>query len=205
MYLKGKLTTWDDEKGFGFITPDDGTKRIFIHAKGFYYRNKRPVINQLISFTISQDKNGRKFAIEAAFNEAPTIKKTHYKMNVATFIFPCTFIFFIGFMTLITELPIIVICYYITLSLLTFIIYRSDKTSAQYGRQRTPENTLHFLSFIGGWPGALFAQQKFRHKTKKQSFLILYWITVMINCAALIWFLTPEGLKSLNIVLGELF
>lgn len=156
MYLKGRLTTWNDEKGFGFIAPDDGTKQIFIHAKGFYDQNKRPVVNQLISFTISHHKNGRKFATEVTFNEVPTIKRTPYKMNMAKFIFPFSFIFFIGFMTLITELPIIVIYYYITLSILTFIIYRSDKTSAQYGRQRTPENTLHFLSCIGGWPGAEF-------------------------------------------------
>ncbi|MCC3859933.1 DUF1294 domain-containing protein [Pseudemcibacter aquimaris] len=67
---------------------------------------------------------------------------------------------------------------------MTFILYRSDKISARNGQQRTPENTLHFLSCLGGWPGALFAQQKFRHKNKKQSFLILFWITVIINCTA---------------------
>ena len=171
MYLKGKLTTWNDDKGFGFITPDDGSKQIFIHAKGFYYRNKKPVVNQLITYTISLDKNGRNFAIEAAFNEVPRIKRASNKMNATTFIFPSSFIFFIGLLSLTTELPIILLYYYIILSLLTFIIYRSDKMAAQYSQQRTPENILHFLSSIGGWPGALFAQQKLRHKTKKQSFL----------------------------------
>ncbi|MDG1995511.1 MAG: cold shock and DUF1294 domain-containing protein [Emcibacteraceae bacterium] len=203
MYLKGTLTTWNDEKGFGFITPNDGSKQIFIHAKGFYYRNKRPFINQRISYTISQDKNGRNFATEQAFNEAPVFKKKFHNKNLVTFIFPLSFILSIGFMALIAELPMLVFYYYITLSILTFVVYRVDKMSAKYGQQRTPENTLHFLSLIGGWPGALFAQQKFRHKTKKLSFLIFYWVTVIINCAGLLWLLTPQGIEYLHSFLGK--
>lgn len=41
---------------------------------------------------------------------------------------------------------------------------------AERGRWRTPENTLHVAELLGGWPGALVAQQLFRHKTRKISY-----------------------------------
>jgi len=31
MRYKGKLTNWQDEKGFGFITPAIGEKQVFVH------------------------------------------------------------------------------------------------------------------------------------------------------------------------------
>ena len=60
-----------------------------------------------------------------------------------------------------------------------------DKISAESGRWRTPETTLHLFALIGGWPGALLAQRKYRHKTRKVSFRRVFWMTVALNCAAL--------------------
>jgi len=34
---------------------------------------------------------------------------------------------------------------------------------------------------MGGWTGALLAQQILRHKTRKQSFLDAFWLTVVLN------------------------
>jgi hypothetical protein len=41
------------------------------------------------------------------------------------------------------------------------------------------------LGLAGDWPGALFAQQVFRHKHRKQVFRQVSWITVILNCGAL--------------------
>ena len=41
MRCKGKLTSWDDAKGFGFITPQGDEKRIFVHIKSFTNRSRR--------------------------------------------------------------------------------------------------------------------------------------------------------------------
>jgi uncharacterized membrane protein YsdA (DUF1294 family) len=47
-----------------------------------------------------------------------------------------------------------VLLFIAVLNLLTFVVYYLDKNAAIRGSQRTPENTLHLLAVLGGWPGA---------------------------------------------------
>lgn len=70
---------------------------------------------------------------------------------------------------------------YLAFSLLTFAFYWHDKRSALRGERRIPEKTLHLLELFGGWPGALLAQQVFRHKTRKWSFQLLFWLIVLLH------------------------
>ncbi|MEP3350852.1 MAG: DUF1294 domain-containing protein [Marinomonas sp.] len=71
--------------------------------------------------------------------------------------------------------------YFIFLSVLTFFIYGIDKYAAKRGSQRISERTLHILSFLGGWLGAMFGQSVFRHKTKKRRFQVVFWLTLVAN------------------------
>ncbi|WP_338580775.1 DUF1294 domain-containing protein [Pseudomonas sp. MAG733B] len=66
-------------------------------------------------------------------------------------------------------------------SVLAFLLYWSDKRKARADQWRTPENVLHALEFAGGWPGALLAQQVFRHKTRKVSFQVVFWLIVLLH------------------------
>lgn len=66
-------------------------------------------------------------------------------------------------------------------SVLAFLLYWSDKRKARADDWRTPENVLHALEFAGGWPGALLAQQVFRHKTRKVSFQLVFWLIVLLH------------------------
>lgn len=76
------------------------------------------------------------------------------------------------------------------LSLATFAVYATDKRHAKQGDPRTPETTLHLLGLIGGWPGALLAQQWLRHKTAKPSFQTIFWLVVALyEYLALDWLL----------------
>lgn len=75
---------------------------------------------------------------------------------------------------------------YVIMSLITYIAYALDKNAAKKGKWRTPEKTLHLLSLFGGWPGALCAQHQFRHKTQKQPFKSILWLTIVFNIAAFI-------------------
>jgi uncharacterized membrane protein YsdA (DUF1294 family) len=62
-----------------------------------------------------------------------------------------------------------------------------DKSAARRDRWRTRESTLHLLGAIGGWPGALAAQQLLRHKSAKPSFQGVFWLTVVANVGAVGW------------------
>ncbi len=64
-----------------------------------------------------------------------------------------------------------------------FVAYGWDKRQATNGGRRVSERTLHLLAFLGGWPGALFGQQHFRHKTQKVAFRIVFWIVVAVHVA----------------------
>lgn len=73
-------------------------------------------------------------------------------------------------------------------SVVTFLAYALDKSAARRGRWRTPESTLQGLALIGGWPGALLAQQWLRHKSSKAHFLMLFWLLVAVNVGLLVAF-----------------
>lgn len=66
-------------------------------------------------------------------------------------------------------------------SLLAFFLYWSDKRKARDEVWRTPEKVLHAIELLGGWPGALIAQQVFRHKTRKISFQLVFWLIVLLH------------------------
>ena len=77
---------------------------------------------------------------------------------------------------------------YLAASAVSIAVYAVDKSAARHGRWRASERTLHLLALIGGWPGALVAQRIFRHKSRKASFQATFVLTVVLNCALLLWF-----------------
>ncbi|WP_299002107.1 DUF1294 domain-containing protein [uncultured Shewanella sp.] len=67
------------------------------------------------------------------------------------------------------------------MSLVTFCAFAIDKSAARKSKWRTKERTLHLLSLLCGWPGALIAQKILRHKTKKQPFKKWLYFVIFIN------------------------
>ena len=203
MRRKGKLTTWNDEKGFGYITPIAGGKPIFVHITAFGNHNRRPELNQLVTYALSTDKQGRPCASKATLagdRLLQTPKPTTGSLPVMT---ATLFLFVVAIAVHNTKIPPLILAFYLVASLFTFIMYAVDKSAARKGAWRTQESTLHLLSLAGGWPGALIAQQKLRHKTRKTSFRVVFWITVVMNCGVFIWLLTPEGGHSLKALLAR--
>ncbi|MDD0972479.1 DUF1294 domain-containing protein [Pseudomonas fontis] len=70
---------------------------------------------------------------------------------------------------------------YLLASLVCVWLYRQDKRRAAEQGQRTPEKVLHGCELLGGWPGALLAQQLYRHKTRKVSYQLVFWLIVLVH------------------------
>lgn len=76
------------------------------------------------------------------------------------------------------------------INLATFTAYGVDKRAAVKGSWRVSEAKLHTLELLGGWPGAFIAQKIFRHKTKKKSFRIMFWLMLILQIAAVYYILS---------------
>jgi len=70
---------------------------------------------------------------------------------------------------------------YPLMSMIAFTLYGWDKKQARVQGQRTPEKVLHATELLGGWPGALVAQQVLRHKTRKVSYQTAFWLIVLMH------------------------
>ncbi|WP_440875369.1 DUF1294 domain-containing protein [Thalassotalea sp. PLHSN55] len=199
MRLKGKLIKWDDEKAFGFIVPNGGGDHVFIHKSAFSNRRRTPQIKDIITFSITKDKQGRYCADEATFS-GEKLKKKQAK-SVSKFSIYLSVIFLVLMMAalVIGRMPINLVLLYLGGSTLTFILYAYDKSKAKRGAWRTPESTLHLFALAGGWPGAAIAQQTLRHKSQKKEFRFVFWLTVIANFCALAWLMSSNGEQLMNI------
>jgi len=204
MRIKGTIISWNDKRGFGFIKPNMNKNHIFVHIKCFTNQNRRPEINLPVYYIESVDNEGRPRAINVEFVGDKAIEsKKHNPASISVYVALC-FLAIVGISVFINKIPPLVLGIYVLGSLVTFLWYAKDKSAAQNDRWRTPENTLHIMSLIGGWPGAMIAQQKLRHKSKKQPFRMIFWVTVLMNCGAFIWFLTPEGSATLHSLIANI-
>lgn len=194
MRLAGRITDWNDDKGFGFVTPHGGGARAFVHVNEFQRGSRRPVEGDLISYLPSVDARGRTNARQvrhAGHRIAPPRAPSRVPRAAMGLTALATGVVaaVLGFV----AVPVIGV--YLVMSGLAYLMYRSDKASARKEGRRIPEATLHLVGLLGGWPGALVAQQQFRHKTAKQSFQAVFWLTLVLNLAAVAW-LAGSGLPG---------
>ncbi|MDX1750350.1 MAG: cold shock and DUF1294 domain-containing protein [Methylophaga sp.] len=208
MKLQGKISNWNDDRGFGFVEPNGGGERAFVHIKAFNPPSRRPANGEVIIYEIARDNNNRYKAENIQF--ARDINKSKKRDKVKSergFGGIFTIIFFIGLLVSVFsgKLPLIILGLYLIMSLIAFIAYAMDKSAAQNGQWRIQESTLHLFSLIGGWPGAYIAQKKLRHKSIKKAFINVYWATVLLNLAGLFWLHTEKGANFMNNVVFPLF
>jgi uncharacterized membrane protein YsdA (DUF1294 family)/cold shock CspA family protein len=191
MRFEGVLTSWNDERGFGRIESTQGGEPIFVHISAFPKATGRPTLNQLVTFDIElgpKGKRARNVQLVQTRRAAPSPRQ-HPKptqWGTATLFAIPAFLLLYTVIAFLWKLPLWVAGVYVVASAATFIAYAADKSAAASGNRRTPESTLHMLSFAGGWPGALLAQQFLRHKSSKHEFRQVFWGTVALNIIGLL-------------------
>ena len=207
MRLQGKVLNWNDDKGFGFVEPNGGGERAFVHIKAFKPRARRPINGDVIIYELVRENNNRYKASNIQFaGDAKNFNKRSNTNSTSTI----GIYFILGFCGVLLvsifsgKLPPIIAGLYFVMSLVTFVAYAIDKSAAQNGRWRTQESTLHVFSLVGGWPGAFFAQNKLRHKSNKKKFKSVYKASVLLNLGVLIWLHTETGASILNDILSPL-
>ncbi|MDP2400657.1 MAG: DUF1294 domain-containing protein [Actinomycetota bacterium] len=189
MRAQGRLTDWNDDRGFGFITPLSGGATVFAHVSQFPRIQRRPIITDLVTYDVETDDRGRLRARDIQFL-APTrarVAKQGHTVGSGP-VQPHVVAALLLFALLSVGGGVVaqtwgLLATNVVLSLIAFAAYGLDKQAAQSSARRTPESTLHAMAFFGGWPGALVAQQVFRHKTQKQPFQAIFWLTVAGNVA----------------------
>jgi uncharacterized membrane protein YsdA (DUF1294 family)/cold shock CspA family protein len=192
MRHKGRIIEWNDDKGYGFISPATGGDRVFVHISSFLNQRRRPVSGDIVVFETSTDTKGRLQGTRIAYSGDSALPASAPGPGKASMIFAALFLLVVAGMVVAGNLPPFVLIVYFTASAITFLAYAWDKAAARNNDWRTQESTLHLLGLLGGWPGALVAQRLLRHKSTKQSFQAAFWVTVVVNCCAFAYILATK-------------
>ena len=199
---QGRLVEWFDDKGYGFIQPNDEAKdRVFLHIKDFAQKGPRPIVGCALEYVVQLDAQGRFKAKQVTYLKASQAKKTAKvsdrietqtpsKLQVMQ-ILCVAYIIALVILTATGLLNSLALLFISIINVMTYWFYSQDKEAAQLNQRRVPENTLHILAFLGGWPAAWLAQQRLRHKTQKQPFRKIYFCTIFFNILLILWLISP--------------
>ena len=196
MRFEGSIKTWNDERGFGFIEPTHGGQEVFVHVKAFPQRFGRPQVGQQVTFEVELNRDGRKRAkavqpLRAAKSARARRPAGSAQWGTATYFAVPAFAVVYLAAAVLWRVPNWVGLIYLGASIACAIAYVRDKAAAKSGQWRVSESTLLSLGLLGGWPGAIVAQQVLRHKSSKASFRSAFWGSVVLNVAAFVLLASP--------------
>ena len=198
MRHKGKITSWNSDRGFGFVTPARGGESVFMHITAIADRSRPPTSGEMVTYDLAIDEKNRPRAVRVRRSIPVRPKSRAASASTSSsipLIVASLFVLLVVAATLAGRLHQAVILTYGVVSILTFLVYWYDKSAARNGQWRTKESSLLFLGLAGGWPGAVIAQRLLRHKSGKRTFQVAFWGTVVMNSIALGWLLTDSGSK----------
>lgn len=191
--LKGSLIMWNDQKGFGFIRLEGGEEDYFVHISSFKKgMSRRPAIGDSVQFHPAND-SGKKRATYALLENLDASPQTPGPFELKPVLRPWYVNVLIaiplllsGYLLLMAK-PLPFFCY-VTLSILTMILYGLDKANAAMRKWRVPEIYFYILELMGGWPGALMAQNRLRHKTRQTAYLVILRCIIALHLTGWIFY-----------------
>ena len=192
--MRGKVVDWQDDRGFGFIEPEAGGVRTYFHVSSMSRGLRRPRVGDTVAFEQARAANGKIQAVRVRPAAGTALRallssKRMLLSIAALMIFPALWL-----LASKAVLPVWLFWVSAAMSLVAFVLYGRDKWAAKRDRQRTPEATLQLCALLCGWPGALLAQQLFRHKSNKRAFQFKFWLMVVLNVSALSFMLYPDAM-----------
>ena len=199
---QGRLVEWLDDKGYGFIQPNDDSKgRVFLHIKDFAQKGPRPIVGGALEYMVQLDGQGRYKAKQVTYLKAAQTQKKSATAKQPSpnkpqklqpmQILSIVYIIALAILSFTGMLNGLLLLFISIINVMTYWFYAQDKEAAQLNQRRVPENTLHILAFLGGWPAAWLAQQRLRHKTQKQPFRKIYFCTIFLNILLILWLISP--------------
>jgi cold shock CspA family protein len=81
MRIEGTLAKWNDDRGFGFITPTQGGAEVFVHISAFPRDGRRPTVGERLTFEIETDSAGKKRAKSLLCPGRPTVRPARQSMS----------------------------------------------------------------------------------------------------------------------------
>lgn len=216
MRKQGTVVRWNPSKAFGFIQSDETHADIFFHIRDFagplapteglqvvfeeiHVGGKGPRAMQVRPLAGNQSSTSMLRSSEARLSTRSTPRPAstdrpsrQAQSNGWVMALMLVWLTLLVAGALTSRFDWVVLPGVLALNLVTFYTYWQDKHAARQGAWRIKEDTLHLLGLAGGWPGAWFAHQILRHKSSKQAFRAVYWMTVLANTAALLaWVAWP--------------
>jgi len=188
---RGELVQWNDGRGFGFILAENG-ERYFVHISNIGRIATRPRDGDRVSFTPTKGADGRLQARSVSILGAnPQLTTAQMRRGTETPVRYSWRLPLAGVLVVLIalglvrgHLPWLLAGAYAVVGLMTLAAYGLDKRSAESGRWRTSEVTLHGLALCFGIVGGLIGQDIFRHKTRKQRYVAT---TLLIGAVHLLW------------------
>lgn len=108
MRYQGRITEWNDERGFGFITPDGEGDPVFVHVKAFPRFSGRPTLWHSVNYSIGTDQRGRARASSVEFITRRRESVGRRRANQALLLLSASFAVFVGVSVTLGSLPLIV-------------------------------------------------------------------------------------------------
>ena len=189
---QGVVIQWDRKKSYGFIQSKQVSKHVFCHVSECDFHG-HPKVGQQVTFVLTTNAEGRYRAEQVRRVGQSRFASVSWRVALVLIYAIALSVLIvtqrIGIWTLMLVSVLSVVCY---------LVYWQDKRAAQLDQWRTREKSLHLLAVLGGWPGALFAQGRLRHKSRKLGFQVVFWISVMLNCLLIVGLATTAGQRWLE-------
>lgn len=182
-YYKSTIIAWKCGQGYGFVANPAGKEDLFLHINDIQGKHI-PSPGDVVRFQLKQGPNGKPAVYNACLTKYAAIAAANWSLVGVITIIP----FVLSILTFSNgALPLAL---YSFMSVLCFLMVRSDKHRAEARRWRISDSSMHLTQLLWGWPGSLVAQKIYFHKARKKSFQgtlnfiifmhLLFWIDAMM-------------------------